>query len=185
MGTKVITEILRAKFPHLFEARALEGDKEPKFSITALIDKSDTKTLDRVHAAIDFEINKRWGAKASLVKIHSPLHDGDGLKPSSQEPYGPDCYGCYVLNAKSTDAPGVVDANLKPITDPKAISFNDTFRLSLDISTYEKSGRRGVYVALVNVQQVAKGGPKPKRTAAEDFGVVESQTENETEDFLQ
>jgi len=186
MGKKLITGGVRALFPHLFKPHAMDDNETKKYSVIALIDKSDLKTVDSIKAAIDSEIWKRWGGRAGNLNIQSPLHDGDGFKPNSNTPYGSDFHGCYFLTAKSTEAPGVVDANLNPITDQKAISNNDVLRLSIELYPYDRSGRRGVYVELLNVQQVSKGGgPKPKPTAAEDFGAVEIESETETEDFLQ
>lgn len=183
MGTKIISKRLRGIYAHLHEARLMTGDTVPQFSIRAVIDKSDTETLDQFNAAINHEIDKRWGDKAGMLNIHSPLRDGDGLN-SLQKPFEERLHGCFFLDAKSYEAPGVVDANLKPITDRKAISGDDTFKLSIEFYPYDRSGRRGISVELFNVQQVAKAPPRTKRSAAEDFAVVENNVENE-EDFLQ
>jgi hypothetical protein len=183
MGTNIITKNLRAIYPHLHEPRVVGKDSVPKYSIRAVIDKSDTQTLDQLNAAINHEINKRWGEKAGVLNIHSPLRDGDGLN-SLQKEYDERLHGCYFLDVKNEEAPGVVDANLKPITDPKAISDDDTIKLSLEIYPYENPSRRGISAKLLNVQHVAKAPPKTKRSAAEDFTVIENKVENEEDDFL-
>lgn len=186
MKIKFITDAVRTLFPHLHTPRAMGENEEKKYSVVAFIDKSDVKAVERINAAIDSVASKRWGATASMLNIQSPLHDGDGLGLTTGKPYGPDYHGCYFLTPKNTEAPDVVDVNLKPITDPNAITNGDILKLSIEFCAYEKSGRRGVSVKLLNVQLVSKGrGQKPKSTAAEDFGPVENQTESEAEDFLQ
>ncbi len=185
MGTKVITGTVRGSNVHLFVARAINSSETPKFGMTALIPKSDSKTLAALRAAETAEIKKKWGNTPPSSKIHSPIHDGDGMKPTDGTPYGAECNGCYVLSVSSKEAPGVVDAQVKPITDPAVISYRDTFRLSLDAFAYETAGRRGVSFALVNVQQIEKAPPKTRRTAAEDFGAVVNEQIEAEEDFLQ
>ena len=182
MGTKIILNNVIGAYLHLFIAYAKKTGETPKFSMTALINKFDTQAITAIQGAITKEIKKKgWDAST----VYQPLHDGDGLKPKTGEPYPEDFQGCYFLPVSNKEAPCVVDAELRPITDSTLVTFGDTFRLSLDAFTYENSSGRGVSFGLVNVMHVEKAAPKRRRTPEEDFGVVAVQPENETEDFLQ
>ena len=52
MSTKVITGKCRASFVHIFEPQSINGS-DPKYSISLIIPKSDTKTITAIQAAID------------------------------------------------------------------------------------------------------------------------------------
>ena len=99
MSTKVVTGKVRFSYVNVFAPRASEDGGEPKYSLTILIPKSDTATLNKIKAAIAEARDtfcERNGANSLPVKPLTPLHDGDGMKPTSGEPYGPECKGCYV-----------------------------------------------------------------------------------------
>lgn len=182
MGTRVILNDVIGAYVNLHNARAMNKGETPKFSMSALIKKSDTQTLAIIQDAVAKEIKKKgWDAST----VYLPLQDGDGLTPKSRKAYPDDFHGCYVLPVSNKQAPGVVDAELRPITDSSQVTFGDTFRLSLDVYCYENSSGRGVSFDLDNVMLVEKAAPKRKRTPEEDFGVVKVKSESEAEDFLQ
>lgn len=52
MATKVITGKCRASFVHIFEPQSVNGS-DPKYSMSLIIPKSDTKTIGAIKAAID------------------------------------------------------------------------------------------------------------------------------------
>ena len=79
MSTKVITGKCRASFVHIFEPKSVNGS-DPKYSMSLIIPKSDTRTLRAIHAAVDEAIENgitnKWGGKRP-GKLCLPLHDGD------------------------------------------------------------------------------------------------------------
>ena len=52
MSTKIITGKCRASFVHIFEPKSVNGS-DPKYSMSLIIPKSDTKTLRAIRAALD------------------------------------------------------------------------------------------------------------------------------------
>ena len=101
----------RFSFLHCWEPDSVNGS-EPKYSVSAIIPKSDTKTVSAIKAAIEVakqESLPKWGGKVpSNLKL--PLRDGDIDRPED-EAYA----GCYFLNANSREKPQVVDKQVQPI----------------------------------------------------------------------
>lgn len=79
--TKVITGInTRLSYFHGWEPVSINGGAE-KYSVSVLIPKSDTETVNAVNAAIDAAIEegitKFGGKKPNKAAIKTPLRDGD------------------------------------------------------------------------------------------------------------
>jgi len=173
--TKVVTNKVRLSYAFLFEARAPKEnpDGEKKFSTSILIPKSDKETLDKIKAAQEAAIEAKWPGKRP-AKVASTLHDGDGVKEKTGEPYGPECKGHYVMAVSSKLRPQVVDQNVNGILDSNGIQSGDYARVSINAYAYDVSGNRGVSFGLGNVQLVSKGEPLGGATRAEDdFTAVE------------
>lgn len=92
---------------------AFGGDK---YSLVAIISKSDAQTLETIQSAIDYVKEKsveKWGGRIP-PNWHSPLHDGDLDKPDN-----PVFKDSYFLNAKCRQPPEIVDQNVEPIKNPR------------------------------------------------------------------
>jgi len=167
--TKVVTGKVRLSYAFLFEARAPrdnpEGEK--KFSTSILIPKSDKVTLEKIKAAQEAAITAKWPGKRP-AKIATTLHDGDGVKDKTGEPYGPECKGHYVMAVSSKLRPGVVDTDMNKIIDSSEISSGDYARVSINAYAYDVNGNRGVSFGLGNVQLLSKGESLGGSTRAED-----------------
>lgn len=175
---RAITGKVRLSFVHLFTPYAKEQGKEPKYSVTLLIPKSDVATRQRLDAAINAAIQdaipKRWNG-VRPPQIHFPIHDGDGVKPSDGMPFGEECKGHWVMTASlkpSNGKPDVVDANLNPIINQSEIYSGCFGRVSLRFFGYNANGKKGIGAGLSNVQKLEDGPPLggSGRSAASDFG---------------
>ncbi len=178
-ATKVVTGKVRFSYCTLFEPRAPKEnpDGEKKYSVTLLIPKSDVETIKKIKAAQEAAIADKWPGKRP-PKIASTLHDGDGVKEKTGEPYGPECSGHWVMSVSSKQRPSVVNAQLQAILDPSEVYSGCYGRASINAYAYDVSGNRGTSFGLMNVQKLADGEPLSGRTRAEDdFTAVE-------EDFL-
>ena len=109
----------------------------------------------------------KWPNKPP-AKLAYTLHDGDGVKEKTGEPFGPECKGHWVISVSSKNKPGVVDADLNEIIDKTAIVSGDYGRASINAYGYDVSGNRGVSFGLNNIQFLEKGEPLGGRTRAED-----------------
>ena len=165
-STKVVTEEVRLCYVHVFEPFAFEADQEPKYSLMALIPKSDKKTLARIKAAqkaaVELGIGSKWGGKKP-AKLGNTLRDGD-----DGEMDGAEFEGCYFIRVSSKTKPGVVDTALNPIIDSTELYSGCYGRVSMNFFPYDTAGNRGVSAGLNNVQKTRDGEPLGGRSRAED-----------------
>lgn len=172
--TKVIVPC-RFSYLHCWEPDSVNGS-EPKYSVSAIIPKSDTKTINAIKAAIEQakkDSLSKWGGKVP-GNLKLPLRDGDIDRPDD-EAYA----GCYFFNANSRQAPQVVDSKVQPILDQSEVYSGCYGKISVTFYGYNSNGNRGIAAGLGNIQKLKDGESLGGRTsAADDF-----QTEDE-DDFL-
>ena len=173
-NTKVIVPC-RFSYLHCWEPDSVNGG-DPKYSVSAIIPKSDTKTVNAIKAAIEQakkDSVSKWGGKVP-ANLKLPLRDGDIDRPDD-EAYA----GCYFFNANSRQAPQVVDAKVQPILDQNEVYSGCYGKISVTFYGYNSNGNRGIAAGLGNIQKLRDGESLGGRSnAADDF-----QTE-EDEDFL-
>jgi len=173
-NTKVIVPC-RFSYLHCWEPDSVNGG-DPKYSVSAIIPKSDTKTVNAIKAAIEQakkDSVSKWGGKIP-ANLKLPLRDGDIDRPDD-EAYA----GCYFFNANSRQAPQVVDSKVQPILDQSEVYSGCYGKISVTFYGYNSNGNRGIAAGLGNIQKLKDGESLGGRTsAADDF-----QTEDD-EDFL-
>ena len=149
---------------------------DPKYSVSAIVPKSDTKTINAIKAAIEQakkDSVSKWGGKVP-ANLKLPLRDGDIDRPDD-EAYA----GCYFFNANSRQAPQVVDSKVQPILDQSEVYSGCYGKISVTFYGYNSNGNRGIAAGLGNIQKLKDGESLGGRTSpADDF-----QTEDD-EDFL-
>jgi len=172
--TKVIVPC-RFSYLHCWETNAVDGG-EPKYSVSAIIPKSDTETIEKIKAAIEQakkDSLSKWGGKIP-ANLKLPLRDGDIDRPED-EAYA----DSYFFNANSRQAPQVVDKNVQAILDQSEVYSGCYGRISVNFYGFNNNGNRGIAAGLGNIQKLKDGEPLGGRTNAEDdFEAVEA------EDFL-
>ena len=172
--TTVTTGKARLSYEHLFTAYSRDPNQPPKYSVTVLIPKSDVATKSRLDAAIaaatQSGIAKCWnGVKPPIVAV--PVYDGDGVRPTSGEPFGSECRGCWVFTASSKNAPQVVDLGLNPIINASEVYSGCYARVNVNFFPYNSNGKRGIGCGLNCVQKLEDGEPLGAGiSAAEAFG---------------
>jgi hypothetical protein len=175
--TKIITGTnTRLSYFHGWEPVSINGGAE-KYSVSVLIPKSDTETVNAINNAIDAAIEegiaKFSGKKPNKATIKLPLRDGDVER--DDEAYK----GHWFINANSTTAPQIVDRTVKPILDKSEVYSGCYGRVSLNFYAFNSNGNKGVAAGLGNIQKIRDGEPLGGRTnAADDFTTLDD------EDFL-
>ena len=181
MTVKVITGVnTRWSYANVWEPKAIEGGK-PKFSVSLIIPKSDTVTGGKIKAAIEEAYREgqsklKGNAKSvpALSTLRTPLRDGDLERPDD-----PAYANAYFVNANSTTAPGVVDANRNEILDKSEVYSGCYGRASISFYAFNANGNKGIACGLNNLQKIKDGEPLGGRASAEsDFATEED------EDFL-
>lgn len=167
LATRCVTGLVRFSYPDVFVAKAINAGDKPKFSCALLIKKTDKEGLARVRTALAAaEVIMKTANNGKLPpKYESPLHDGDVDKPED------DAYaGCYFVNAKSDNKPGLVDANTDPILDKDEFKAGDYGRASINFYYFDVPKSKGIAVGLNNLQKLKDGPALSSRSnAAADF----------------
>lgn len=173
--TKVIVPC-RFSYLHCWEPNAVNGG-DPKYSVSAIIPKSDTETIGKIKSAIE-QAKKdsvtKWGGKVP-ANLKLPLRDGDIERPED-EAYA----DSYFFNANSRQAPQVVDKSVQPILEQSEVYSGCYGRISVNFYGFSSNGNKGIAAGLGNIQKLRDGESLGGRSnAEEDFEMVE-----ENEDFL-
>lgn len=180
--TKVITgPDTRWSYCNAWEAKAINGGT-PKFSVSLIIPKTDTVTIEKVKAAIQAAYEEgqsklKGSGKSvpSLKAIKTPLRDGDLERPDD-EAYA----NSYFINANSASAPGIVDADRQPIIDHSEVYSGVYGRASINFYAFNSNGNKGIACGLNNLQKIRDGEPLGGKSRAED----DFADEDDDDDFL-
>lgn len=165
-STKVVTGIVRLSYAHVWEPASINGSA-PKYSVSLIIPKDDTQTIDAINKAIDAAIKEgvaKLGSKVNKNALKLPLRDGDVER--DDEAY----QGAYFVNANSTTAPQIVDRSVQPILDRDEVYSGCYARVSINFYAFNTNGNKGIACGLGNIQKVKDGEPLGGRaSAADDF----------------
>ena len=179
--TKVITGVnTRWSYVNAWEPKSINGGA-PKYSVSLIIPKSDTKTIQKIQAAIQAAYEEGQGklkgngkSVPALSVLKTPLRDGDAERPDD-EAYA----DSYFVNANSGTAPGIVDADRNPIIDRSEVYSGVYGRASINFYAFNSNGNRGIACGLNNLQKIRDGEPLGGKTRAEDDFATE-----DDDDFL-
>ena len=181
VNTKVITgPETRWSYVNVWDPKSINGSN-PKYSISLIIRKDDVETVNKIKAAIkaayeDGASKLKGNGKSvpPLAAIKNPLRDGDIEKPDD-EAYA----GCYFVNANSSTAPGVVDADRQPIIERSEVYSGVYGRASINFYAFNVNGNKGIACGLNNLQKIRDGEPLGGKSSAEsDFAT------DDDDDFL-
>ena len=139
----------RWSYVNAWEPKSINGGA-PKYSVSLIIPKSDTKTVAKIRAAIeaayhDGEGKLRGTGKSvpALSVLKTPLRDGDAERPDD-----PAYAGAYFMNANSTTAPGIVDADCQRILDRSEVYSGVYGRASVNFYAFNSNGNKGITAKL-------------------------------------
>ena len=172
IATKVITgPQTRWSYANVWDPKSINGGA-PKYSVSLIIPKTDTATLEKIRAAIqaayeEGESKLKGNGKSvpALDTIKQPLRDGDKERPDD-EAYA----NSYFINANSSTAPGIVDAARQPIIDRSEVYSGVYGRSSINFYAFNSNGNKGIVCGLNNLQKIRDGEPLGGKSSAEsDF----------------
>lgn len=178
---KVITgPNTRWSYANVWEPKSINGGT-PKYSVSLIIPKSDTKTVAKIEAAIEAayregESKLKGNGKSvpALSVLKAPLRDGDLERPDD-----PAYAGSYFVNANATSAPGIVDADRNPILTRSEVYSGVYGRASISFYAFNSPGNKGIACGLNNLQKIRDGEPLGGKASAEsDFAT------DDDDDFL-
>ncbi|WP_294143845.1 DUF2815 family protein [uncultured Clostridium sp.] len=178
---KVITGSgTRWSYANVWEPKSINGGT-PKYSVSLIVPKSDTKTVEKIQAAIEAaykegesKLKGNGRSVPALSVLKTPLRDGDTERPDD-EAYA----DAYFINANSASAPGIVDADCQPIIDRSEVYSGVYGRASINFYAFNSNGNKGIACGLNNLQKMKDGEPLGGKSHAEDDFATEVD-----EDFL-
>ncbi len=179
--TKVITGVnTRWSYVNAWEPKSINGGA-PKYSVSLIIPKSDTKTIEKIQAAIQAayeegqsKLKGNGRSVPALSALKTPLRDGDAERPDD-EAYA----NSYFVNANSGTAPGIVDADRNPILERSEVYSGVYGRASINFYAFNSNGNKGIACGLNNLQKIRDGEPLGGKSRAED-----DFAEEDEDDFL-
>ena len=169
---KVITgPNTRWSYCNVWQPKSINGGT-PKYSVSLIIPKSDTVTINKIKAAIEAAY-KEGEAKLkgngrnvpALSVLKTPLRDGDAERPDD-EAYA----NAYFVNANSATAPGILDTS--------EVYSGVYGRASINFYAFNSNGNKGIACGLNNLQKIRDGEPLGGKSRPEDDFA------DEDEDFL-
>ena len=170
----------RWSYVNAWEPKSINGGT-PKYSVSLIIPKSDTKTIEKIKAAIEAAYHegesKLKGNGRSippLTTLKTPLRDGDVERPDD-----PAYKNAYFINANNSSAPGIVDADRQPILERSEIYSGVFGRASVNFYAFNTNGNKGIACSLNNLQKIRDGEPLGGKSNAEDDFATE-----DDDDFL-
>ena len=184
--TKVITGVqTRWSYANVWNPKAMAEGAKPKYSVSLIIPKSDTVTIQKIKTAIkaayeegQSKLKGNGKSVPPLAAIKTPLRDGDVERPDD-EAYK----DAYFVNANSPTAPGIVDADRQPIIDTSEVYSGVYGRASINFYAFNSNGNKGIACGLNNLQKIADGEPLGGKTRAED-DFADLEDEDDDDDFL-
>ena len=91
IGTKVRTGLVRLSYCNVWEPKAAVEGAKPKYSVSIIIPKSDTKTIEAIENAVKTAYEEGEGklkgnskSVPALEVIKTPLRDGDLERPDDE-----------------------------------------------------------------------------------------------------
>ena len=158
---KVITgPNTRWSYCNVWQPKSINGGT-PKYSVSLIIPKSDTVTINKIKAAIEAaykegeaKLKGNGRSVPALSVLKTPLRDGDAERPDD-EAYA----NAYFVNANSATAPGIVDADRQPILDTSEVYSGVYGRASINFYAFNSNGNKGIACGLNNLQKIRDGEP--------------------------
>ena len=170
----------RWSYVNAWEPKSINGGT-PKYSVSLIIPKSDTKTIAMIKAAIEAAYHEGEGklkgngrSVPPLATLKTPLRDGDVERPDD-----PTYANAYFMNANNSSAPGIVDADRQPIIERSEIYSGVYGRASVNFYAFNTNGNKGIACSLNNLQKIRDGEHLGGKSNAEDDFATE-----DDEDFL-
>lgn len=176
MSQQVTTPIFRISYPNLFQARKNDLNGKMEFGCVAVFDKAADLTGMRTAATAACE--EKWGADKAKwpAKVKERFksvfrkNEDKWKEDSNGNKVEADGYpaGGVFVNLKTEKQPGVVDAQVKPILEPRDLYAGCYCLAACNVGVYDQGGNPGFSFYLNHIQKVRDGEPLGGATRPED-----------------
>jgi hypothetical protein len=174
-------------YPSVFEPKKNDQNGKLEYSLCAIFPKgADLSALEK---AVTKLLESKFGVDRSKWPrpLKSPFrkHEDRMKVDDKGNEYFPVPYeaGGIFMNLKSKFKPGLVDQQVRPITDQSSFYPGCVAIATLgEPYYYEHQGNKGIAFGLNNIQKVADGAPLVSRVKVEDeFSPVEGAGSSDTD----
>jgi hypothetical protein len=172
----VLTDV-RLSYTHLDKPyTGINGAQKPKYSATILVPKSNPQNKQRIDTAIAAAVAKareKYGnAFPSNPKIS--VHDGDGVRPSDNQPFGDECKGMWVFTASSEKQPDMRDEYGQKLLDMSQIYSGVWAHVGVTFFGYNAPQNKGIGVGLETLMKARDDEPLGggRASADDDFADI-------------
>lgn len=168
----VHTPKFRVSYPSVFKPKLNDMSQKMEYSVVAVFKKGED--LTKLKNAVTEILTEKLGPdKTKWPKnLKSPFRDQgerekDGVLPNGYE------HGAIFMTLKSSQKPGVVDANVQPIIDEAEFYAGCYAHATIRPYYYDSKGNKGVAFGLQNIQKLSDGEPLSGRAnATSEFAPV-------------
>lgn len=153
----------RLSYVHVFAPYANMAGQDPKYSLVALLPKTNTAAKAAIDAAVaaarQIGMETKWNGAAPAV-LATTIHDGDAVKQNG-EAYGEECRGCWVINCNASPdhPPKVVGPDRQPILDESEMYSGCYGYVNVTFYPYFFSGKKGIGCGLNLLMKTRDGQP--------------------------
>lgn len=175
--SNVMTPKFRVSYPKVFKPELNTLSQKMEFSVVALFPKGQDLAI--LKKACEEELIAKLGAdKTKWPKgLKSPFRDQSDREKEGVLPAGHEA-GAIFINLKTSNKPGVVDANVQPIINESDFYAGCYAHASVRPYYYDQKGNKGIALGLQNIQKLGEGDPlSGRQSASKDFKPVESAAE--------
>lgn len=187
---KMMLTNVRGAFLTLFEAKTVNGEGEPAYSGSFLIDPSTTdgkKLVAQIEAAIEETAKAKWGAKADAIltamRKNNKLALQDGDAKADYDGFA----GMMFVSTRSKVRPLVIDRDRTPLTAADGRVYSGCFvNAQIELWAQDNSYGKRINAQLKGVQFVRDGdafGGGGTPASADDFGDLGDTGDDSGADF--
>jgi hypothetical protein len=176
---RVAIKNVRLAFPALFQPKTVNGEGDPAYSATFLLDPVEHKAnIEILWHAIAAVAKEKWGAKGEQV-LKGLIASGKVCLRSGDEKSEYDGFeGKMALSTRSKSRPLVVDRDKSPLVESDGRPYGGCYvNAQVDIWAQENQFGKRINGQVAGVQFVRDGdsfgGGRP--ASADDFDAVEDE----------
>ncbi|WP_413778080.1 DUF2815 family protein [Caproicibacterium sp. XB1] len=176
----IVLKNVRLSYVHLDKPYAgPTGTQDPKYTVTILVPKKipgNKQAIDAAIAAAAQKAQERYG-KAFPARPKVSVHDGDGTRPSDNQPFGDECKGMWVFTASSKQQPDIRDEYGQKLLDMSQVYSGVWAHVGVTFFGYNAPQNKGIGVGIETVMKARDDEPLGggRANADDDFADIMQQ----------
>lgn len=173
----IVLKNVRLSYTHLDKPyTGPTGAQEPKYTTTILVPKSDPKNKQMIGTAIAAATQRaleKYG-RGFPTQPKVSVHDGDGVRPSDNQPFGDECKGMWVFTASSKQQPDIRDEYGNKLLDMSQIYSGVWAHVGVTFFGYNAPQNKGIGVGIETVMKARDDEPLGggRASADDDFADI-------------